>query len=263
MDVIACHRAGIAAAAPMGTALTESQMELLWRLHPEPTLAFDADAAGLAAASRTIDRALPLLKPGRSFAFALLDGAKDPDEVYRELRARRAQDPARRRHRLRRPAFRPRARRQTGSIPPSAGPASSSGCAPPPGRSTIPISPGPTPRPCLNRYDAPLSRPDREPRGIGRPLPVRPADGGQARSPRRRPPARPLGRTGRRGVGRRGPLDPPGAGRSPRSAAEAWLWRPGPGRSCRRDDRSAPHSRPPWTARPCIAIWRLADLARC
>ncbi len=83
LDVIACQRAGLAAAAPMGTSLTESQMELLWRLHPEPTLAFDADAAGLAAASRVIDRALPLLGPGRSFAFALLDGGKDPDEVFR------------------------------------------------------------------------------------------------------------------------------------------------------------------------------------
>lgn len=84
MDVIACQRAGIAAAAPMGTALTEGQMELLWRLHPEPTLCFDGDAAGRRAAGRTIDRALPVLKPGRSFKFALVSGAKDPDEVLRE-----------------------------------------------------------------------------------------------------------------------------------------------------------------------------------
>ena len=46
MDVIACQRAGVAAVAPMGTALTEEQMEVLWRLHPEPTLCFDGDAAG-------------------------------------------------------------------------------------------------------------------------------------------------------------------------------------------------------------------------
>jgi DNA primase len=84
MDVIACHRAGIAAAAPMGTALTEGQMELLWRLHPEPTLCFDGDAAGRRAAGRTIDRALPILKPGRSFKFALVTGGKDPDDVLRE-----------------------------------------------------------------------------------------------------------------------------------------------------------------------------------
>ncbi|HEX8232104.1 MAG TPA: DNA primase [Caulobacteraceae bacterium] len=84
MDVIACQRAGVAAAAPMGTSLTEQQMEMLWRLHPEPTLAFDADPAGRRAAGRAIDRALPLLKPGRSFRFAALTGGKDADDVLRE-----------------------------------------------------------------------------------------------------------------------------------------------------------------------------------
>ena len=84
MDVLACQRADIAAVAPMGTALTEEQMELLWRLHPEPTLCFDADKAGARAASRTIDRALPKLKPGRSFKVTLLTGGKDPDDVLRE-----------------------------------------------------------------------------------------------------------------------------------------------------------------------------------
>ena len=84
MDVIACQRAGIAAVAPLGTALTEQQMEALWRLHPEPTLSFDGDAAGARAGARVIDRALPLLKPGRSFRFAVVEGGKDPDEVLRE-----------------------------------------------------------------------------------------------------------------------------------------------------------------------------------
>jgi len=84
MDVIACQRAGLAAVAPMGTALTEEQMELLWRRHPEPTLCFDGDRAGRQAAARVIDRALPLLKPGKSFRFAIVEGGKDPDEVLRE-----------------------------------------------------------------------------------------------------------------------------------------------------------------------------------
>ncbi|MDP1631796.1 MAG: DNA primase [Caulobacter sp.] len=84
MDVIACQRAGVAAMAPMGTALTEDQMEVLWRLDPEPTLCFDGDGAGRRAASRVIDRALPLLKPGKSFKFALVSGGKDPDDVLRE-----------------------------------------------------------------------------------------------------------------------------------------------------------------------------------
>jgi DNA primase len=84
MDVIACQRAGVAAVASMGTALTEEQMEVLWRLHPEPTLCFDGDLAGRAAAFRVIDRALPLLKAPRSFRFALSLGGKDPDDVLRE-----------------------------------------------------------------------------------------------------------------------------------------------------------------------------------
>ncbi len=84
MDVIACHRAGVAAVAAMGTALGEDQMEVLWRHHPEPTLCFDGDRAGRQAASRAIDRALPLLKAGRSFRFAIVEGGKDPDDVLRE-----------------------------------------------------------------------------------------------------------------------------------------------------------------------------------
>ncbi len=84
MDVIACQRADIAAVAPMGTALTEEQMAVLWRLHPEPTLCFDGDGAGRRAAYRSLERALPLLKPGRSFKFALVSGGKDPDDVLRD-----------------------------------------------------------------------------------------------------------------------------------------------------------------------------------
>jgi DNA primase len=84
MDVIACQRAGVPAVAPMGTALGEDQMEVLWRHHPEPTLSFDGDRAGRQAAARTMDRALPLLKPGRSFRFAIVEGGTDPDEVLRE-----------------------------------------------------------------------------------------------------------------------------------------------------------------------------------
>ncbi|MDB5496839.1 MAG: dnaG [Phenylobacterium sp.] len=84
MDAIACHRANIPAVAPMGTALGEDQMEILWRHHPEPTLSFDGDRAGRQAAARTMDRALPLLKPGKSLQFAIVEGGKDPDEVLRE-----------------------------------------------------------------------------------------------------------------------------------------------------------------------------------
>ena len=84
MDVIACQRAGLPAVAPMGTALTEEQMALLWRTSSEPVLCFDGDGAGQRAAFRAIERALPLLKPGRSFRFALLEGGQDPDDILRD-----------------------------------------------------------------------------------------------------------------------------------------------------------------------------------
>ncbi|WP_420478041.1 DNA primase [Brevundimonas sp. FT23028] len=84
MDVIACQRAGIPAVAPMGTALTEEQMALLWRTSAEPILCFDGDGAGQRAASRAIERALPLLKPSRSFRFVMLSGGKDPDDILRD-----------------------------------------------------------------------------------------------------------------------------------------------------------------------------------
>jgi len=84
MDVLACQRANVAAVAPLGTALTEDQIDMLWRRHPEPTLCFDGDKAGQRAASRALDRALPKLKPGRSFKVCLLPGGQDPDDLLRE-----------------------------------------------------------------------------------------------------------------------------------------------------------------------------------
>ena len=84
MDAIACWRADVPAVAPMGTALTEDQLGVLWRLHPEPTLSFDGDGAGQRAAHRAIDAALPLIQPGRSLRFALLPGGQDPDDILRD-----------------------------------------------------------------------------------------------------------------------------------------------------------------------------------
>ncbi|HVA15563.1 MAG TPA: DNA primase [Stellaceae bacterium] len=82
MDVIALHRAGFATAvAPLGTALTEVQIEELWRMAPEPVLCFDGDAAGQRAAARALARALPILKPGLSLRFATLPAAEDPDSL--------------------------------------------------------------------------------------------------------------------------------------------------------------------------------------
>ena len=84
MDVIALVRAGIeAAVAPLGTALTEDQLALLWRTAPEPVLCFDGDDAGIRAARRAARLALPSLAAGHSLRFAFLPAGEDPDSFVR------------------------------------------------------------------------------------------------------------------------------------------------------------------------------------
>ncbi|WP_019222393.1 DNA primase [Bartonella rattaustraliani] len=82
MDVIALTKAGFeSVVAPLGTALTETQIGLLWQMGAEPILCFDGDEVGLKAAFRVADRVLPLLKAGVSVRFVLLPQGKDPDEI--------------------------------------------------------------------------------------------------------------------------------------------------------------------------------------
>jgi DNA primase len=84
IDVIAMTRAGIAeAVAPLGTALTEEQLALMWRIAAEPILCFDGDKAGVKAAHRAVDVALPHLQPGKTLRFVFLPGGQDPDELLR------------------------------------------------------------------------------------------------------------------------------------------------------------------------------------
>jgi len=84
MDVIALSQAGIdEVVAPLGTALTEAQIERLWRLIPVPILCFDGDKAGQKAAIRAALRALPMVGPGRSLAFVTLPGGQDPDDLVK------------------------------------------------------------------------------------------------------------------------------------------------------------------------------------
>ena len=84
MDVLALDQAGIReAVAPMGTAITEQQLELLWRQVDEPILCFDGDSAGMRAAGRAAERALPQLSPGKQLRIALLPDKQDPDDFIR------------------------------------------------------------------------------------------------------------------------------------------------------------------------------------
>jgi len=84
MDVIALAQAGFGASvAPLGTAVTEHQLQLLWRITDEPIMALDGDTAGLRAAYRVIDIALPLLEAGKSLRFVLMPEGQDPDDLLR------------------------------------------------------------------------------------------------------------------------------------------------------------------------------------
>ena len=84
MDVIALAQAGLEdVVAPLGTALTEMQMEVLWRFTETPLMCFDGDKAGESAATRAAQRALPVLIPGRSLNFVSLPSGLDPDDVIR------------------------------------------------------------------------------------------------------------------------------------------------------------------------------------
>jgi DNA primase len=85
MDVIAMDKYGIGyAVAPLGTALTEDQIQEAWKVVNEPICCFDGDNAGIRAAIRSVDRVLPILKPGYSLQYAFLPDKMDPDEFLKE-----------------------------------------------------------------------------------------------------------------------------------------------------------------------------------
>jgi DNA primase len=85
VDAIALAEVGIGTAvAPLGTALTEDQLQMLWRAGAEPILCFDGDAAGTRAAWKAVDRALPDIEPGRSLFFVMLPDGLDPDDMIRQ-----------------------------------------------------------------------------------------------------------------------------------------------------------------------------------
>ncbi len=84
MDVIALAMGGFeGVVAPLGTAITEHQLNLMWQISPEPIIALDGDKAGLRAAYRLIDLALPMLQTGRALRFALMPEGQDPDDLIR------------------------------------------------------------------------------------------------------------------------------------------------------------------------------------
>ena len=61
----------------------QHHLQMLWRFNGEPIIALDGDTAGLRAAYRVIDLALPLLEAGRGLRFAIMPQGQDPDDVIR------------------------------------------------------------------------------------------------------------------------------------------------------------------------------------
>ena len=84
MDVIALAQAGFGhAVAPLGTAITEEQLGMMWKITDEPVIALDGDQAGFRAAERLVDLALPMLAPGKSLRFCLMPEGQDPDDLIK------------------------------------------------------------------------------------------------------------------------------------------------------------------------------------
>lgn len=93
MDVIALSEAGFqSAVAPLGTAVTENQLQMMWRISDEPIIALDGDQAGLRAAMRVVDLALPLLEAGKSLRFAIMPDGQDPDDLIKAKGAQAVQE---------------------------------------------------------------------------------------------------------------------------------------------------------------------------
>ncbi len=93
MDVIALHQAGITnVVAPLGTAVTDSHLQMLWRSANEPVICLDGDAAGKRAMLKTAERALPLLQPSLSLKFALLPEGQDPDDIIQQHGVKRMRE---------------------------------------------------------------------------------------------------------------------------------------------------------------------------
>ena len=86
MDVLMLQQAGLeCCVAPLGTAITDTQLRMLWRVSAEPVLAMDGDTAGLNAAERLARLAMPMLEPGKSLGFCVMPEGKDPDDVIRQF----------------------------------------------------------------------------------------------------------------------------------------------------------------------------------
>lgn len=85
IDVISMTQNGFEqTVASLGTALTEAQIELLWKYCDKPILCFDGDSAGVNASIKAALKVLPLLKPSKTLMFCYLPKGLDPEDVLKK-----------------------------------------------------------------------------------------------------------------------------------------------------------------------------------
>jgi len=85
MDVINLHKFGIQnVVANLGTAMTERQIDLIWRFFKNPIICLDGDESGRKAALRAAERLFPLMKPDYNIFFLTLPENLDPDSYINQ-----------------------------------------------------------------------------------------------------------------------------------------------------------------------------------
>ena len=85
MDAISLYQAGFKnVVATLGTAMTESHLNLVWRYFNDPVVCFDGDRSGQNAAQKISEKLIAFMKPGYSLSFLILPNGFDPDSFIRK-----------------------------------------------------------------------------------------------------------------------------------------------------------------------------------
>ena len=85
MDVLSLYQNGITnVISNSGTALTERQIELVWKFFSNPLICLDGDTSGQNAAKRISERVFPLISDNKKVFFSVLSESQDPDDFIKK-----------------------------------------------------------------------------------------------------------------------------------------------------------------------------------
>ena len=85
MDVVSLYASGIRnVISNSGTALTERQIDLIWKFFSSPIICLDGDPSGKNAALRIAEKLFPSINEKNKIFFSMIPDGKDPDEFIRE-----------------------------------------------------------------------------------------------------------------------------------------------------------------------------------